>query len=203
MNRTAVAAFTVAGWSGFYVMLVELLSSRILAPYFGSSIYVWGAIIFIFMLGLAIGYLLGGLYSRHDATLRRLCVLQAASALATLPTVVWGDQVSGWLFDTGMDVRYGSLAACMALFFIPTAFAGMVSPYAVRLVIKDRETSGRTAGYLYFVSTLGSSAGTLLTSFYFVLWWDVNHIFAGAIAVSLALCAAVALSFGGKRSEIA
>lgn len=200
MTRASMSPFLIAGWSGFYVMLVELLSSRILAPFFGSSIYVWGAIIFVFMLALAVGYLIGGLYSRHEASVRRLCVLQAVSALTTLPTLFWGDPISGWLFDTGMDVRYGSLAACTALFFIPTVFAGTVSPYAVRLIVKDRETSGRTAGYLYFVSTLGSSAGTLLTSFYFVLWWDLNVIFAGAIAVSLVLCAGVALLSGTKRS---
>lgn len=193
-DRDTLFAFVVAGWSGFYVMLVELLSSRLLAPFFGSSIYVWGSIIFVFMLGLAIGYLLGGLYSRGNASLRRLAALQALSALATLPTLFWGEAVAGWLFDTGIDVRTASLAACVALFFVPTVFAGMVSPYAVRIIIKDRASSGRDAGYLYFVSTLGSSAGTLLTSFFFVLWWEVNAILAGGVAVSVAVCAIAALA---------
>jgi hypothetical protein len=201
-DRDAVSAFVVAGWSGFYVMLVELLSSRLLAPFFGSSIYVWGSIIFVFMLGLAIGYLLGGLYSRRDASLRRLAALQALSALATLPTLFWGEAVAGWLFDTGIDVRTASLAACVALFFIPTVFAGMVSPYAVRIIIKDRASSGRDAGYLYFVSTLGSSAGTLLTSFFFVLWWEVNAILAGGIGVSVAVCAIAALTAGKAAAKV-
>jgi len=192
-DRDALSAFVIAGWSGFYVMLVELLSSRLLAPFFGSSIHVWGSIIFVFMLGLAIGYLLGGLYSRKDASLKRLAFLQALSALATLPTLFWGEAVAGWLFDTGMDVRFAALAACVALFFVPTVFAGMVSPYAVRIIIKDRDSSGRDAGYLYFVSTLGSSAGTLLTSFFFVLWWEVNVILAGGIGFSLLVCAGAAL----------
>lgn len=201
-DRDALSAFIVAGWSGFYVMLVELLSSRLLAPFFGSSIYVWGSIIFVFMLGLAIGYLLGGLYSRENASLRRLAALQALSALATLPTLFWGEGVAGWLFDTGIDVRSASLAACVALFFIPTIFAGMVSPYAVRIIIKDRASSGRDAGYLYFVSTLGSSAGTLLTSFFFVLWWEVNAILAGGIGVSLAVCAIAALTAGKAGAKV-
>ena len=200
-NRDAVSAFAIAGWSGFYVMLVELLSSRLLAPFFGSSIYVWGSIIFVFMLGLAIGYLLGGLYSHEKPSLNRLAVLQAASALATLPTLFWGEAVAGWLFDTGMDVRFAALAACVGLFFIPTIFAGMISPYAVRIIIKDRASSGRDAGYLYFVSTLGSSAGTLLTSFFFVLWWEVNVILAGGIAISLAVCVLAALFAGRARAQ--
>ena len=60
----------IAGWSGFYVMLVELLGGRFIAPYFGSSVYVWGSVIFVFMIGLAIGYLLGGIYSRHNPSVR-------------------------------------------------------------------------------------------------------------------------------------
>jgi hypothetical protein len=98
-----------------------------------------------------------------------------------------------------MDVRFASLTACVALFFIPTLFAGMVSPYAVRIIIKDRASSGRDAGYLYFVSTLGSSAGTLLTSFFFVLWWEVNAILAGGIVFSLAVCLVCALLAGRAR----
>lgn len=52
-----LATFLVAGWSGFFVMSVELLSSRILAPYYGSSIFVWGGILTVFMLFLSVGYL--------------------------------------------------------------------------------------------------------------------------------------------------
>ena len=191
--RDALSAFAVAGWSGFYVMLVELLSSRLLAPFFGSSIYVWGSIIFVFMLGLAIGYLLGGLYSRGVSSVPRLAGIQALSALTTLPTLFLGEPIAGWLFDSGIDVRFGSLAACVALFFIPTVFAGMVSPYAVRIIVRDQVSSGRDAGYLYFVSTLGSSAGTLFTSFFFVLWWEVNTILAAGIAASLLICLTAAL----------
>ena len=69
-----------------------------------------------------------------------------------------------------------------ALFFVPTFFSGMVSPYAVRLLVQDRNSSGRHAGQLYFVSTFGSAAGTLLTSFYLVLWLEVNQILLGLLA---------------------
>ena len=57
--RTALE-YVIAGWSGFFVMAVELLGGRLLAPTFGSSIYVWGAIITVFMLALSLGYLAGG-----------------------------------------------------------------------------------------------------------------------------------------------
>ena len=54
-----VSCYVIAGWSGFFLMLVELLSGRLIAPFFGNSIYVWGSVIFVFMLGLAIGTVIG------------------------------------------------------------------------------------------------------------------------------------------------
>jgi len=75
--------FLVAGWAGFFVMAVELLSGRILAPNFGSSIYVWGAVITIFMLALSIGYLLGGRLSLHTPSLRRLSFILMIAAVTT------------------------------------------------------------------------------------------------------------------------
>ena len=79
------------------------------------------------------------------------------------------------------DPRYGSLFAAIFLFFIPTSILGMISPYAVRLMVQNEAHSGQMAGLLYFISTLGSAAGTLGTSFYFVLWFEVNQILWGAI----------------------
>ena len=179
--------YAIAGWSGFYVMLVELLSGRLIAPSFGSSIYVWGSVIFVFMLGLAIGYLFGGIFSRYSPSLPRLCGILVASAIATLPTLFFGTQFLDFMFDNVTDPRFGSLLTCLGLFLVPTIFAGMVSPYAIRILVRNRESSGHDAGYLYFVSTIGSSVGTLLTAFYFVLLFEVNTILMAAIGISVAL----------------
>lgn len=185
MERTLV--FTVAGWSGFFVMAIELLSGRILAPSFGSGIYVWGGIITVFMLALATGYLLGGRFSIANPSLARLASLLIASALFTLPVAFVGDAVLDRIFDAVRDPRYGSLLSVSLLFFVPVALCGMVSPYAVRLLVHEFRLSGHFAGLLYFVSTFGSAAGTLLTSFYFVLMFELREIIGGLVAVSLVL----------------
>jgi hypothetical protein len=186
-KKNALWSYSIAGWSGFYVMLVELLSGRLIAPSFGSSIYVWGSVIFVFMLGLAIGYLLGGIYSQHHPSVARLCGILMASALSTLPTLLFGTLILDFMFDAVRDPRFGSLVTCLALFLIPTIFAGMVSPYAIRIIVKNKESSGHDAGYLYFISTIGSSLGTLLTAFYLVLLFEVNTILLVAISISLVL----------------
>ena len=137
------------------------------------------------MLGLAIGYLLGGIYSRYSPSVVRLCGILVAAAIATLPTVLFGTQFLDFMFDASPIPRFGSLMTCLGLFLVPTIFAGMVSPYAIRIIVKNRESSGHDAGYLYFISTIGSSLGTLLTSFYLVLLFEVNTILLVAIAISV------------------
>jgi MFS family permease len=182
-----------AGWvvlllaftSGFIIMSVELLGGRILAPYFGSSIYVWGSIISIFMVALSVGYLIGGRLSVLSPNLGRYGLFFLLAALGLLPIVFFANQAMDAVFAAIDDPRYGSLLASTLLFFLPTAILGMIAPYSVRLMVNDTDHSGQVAGGLYFVSTLGSALGTLLTSFYLVLWFDMNTILLAMITVLL------------------
>ncbi|MDR0779091.1 MAG: fused MFS/spermidine synthase [Pseudomonadales bacterium] len=181
--------------SGFIIMAVELLGGRILAPYFGSSIYVWGSIITVFMLSLSIGYLIGGRLSLQQPSLLRYGVFFAAAAVLLLPLVLWSNAIMEALFVAIEDPRYGSLVVSLLLFFLPTAVMGMIAPYSVRLLVVDSNRSGHIAGTLYFTSTLGSALGTLATSFYLVLWFEVNQILL-TMALILALAAALAIGTG-------
>jgi hypothetical protein len=183
----ALTVYGIAGWSGYFVMSVELLAGRVVAPYFGGSIYVWGAVITVFMLALALGYLVGGRMSLREPSLRKLGAVLAIAALSALPVVLFGKPILEAIFDGVPDPRYGTLLACVAMFFLPTFLSGMVSPYAVRLLVTQTSTSGASAGWLYFVSTFGSAAGTIITSFYLVLLLEVNQIVLIMIGVSLVI----------------
>ena len=198
MNRFVV--FLIAGWSGFFVMAVELLSGRILAPNFGNSIYVWGGVITIFMLALSIGYLIGGRLSLWEPSLGKLSMMLMAAAISATPVVLMGDNVLDGIFMLIKDPRYGSLVSATILFFLPTTISGMISPYSVRLLVTESTKSGHFAGLLYFVSTFGSAAGTILTSFYLVLYFQVNHIFWTMIGVSL-LVSAFSLCVWKKHAQ--
>ncbi len=173
---TNLLVLTLAFTSGFIIMSIELLGGRILAPYFGSSIYVWGSIITVFMVSLSVGYLTGGRLSVHNPSLVRYGGFFVVAALTLTPTIVFGNAMMDAVFARVIDPRYGSLLASSLLFFVPTAVLGMIAPYSVRLMVQTTEHSGRIAGGLYFVSTLGSALGTLATSFYLVLWFEVNQI---------------------------
>ncbi|MFP8965147.1 fused MFS/spermidine synthase [Pokkaliibacter sp. CJK22405] len=179
--------YVAAAWSGFFVMGVELLGGRLLAPFFGSSIFVWGAVITVFMAFLSLGYLLGGRFSLKNPGLSRLGILLIAEALLAAPLLICGNEMLEWVSARVGDPRYGSLLASLMLFGLPTLLSGMVSPYAVRLLIHSIHAAGNSAGRLYFASTVGSAAGTIVTSFYLVLYLPINSILGLLMAISLAV----------------
>jgi hypothetical protein len=168
--------YLLAFSSGFCIMGIELLGGRILAPFFGSSVHIWGSIITVFMLSLSFGYLAGGKLSTKNASLNRYGLIFIFAGIAVLPVAFSSEWLMEAIFLAVEDTRYGSLLASMALFFVPTVILGMISPYSVRLLVTDKDKSGQVAGFLYFVSTLGSALGTIITSFYLVLLFEVNDI---------------------------
>jgi hypothetical protein len=196
MRRTVINVLAFSG--GFVIMALELLGGRVLAPYFGSSIYVWGSIITVFMLSLALGYLIGGRLSMRGPSLTRFALLFLAGSALTFPLVLYGEDLMRAIFDRIEDPRYGSLVAAAALFTLPTIVLGMISPYSVRLLVTETAHSGRVAGLLYFVSTLGSALGTLVTSFYLVLWFEIDTIVT-LLAATLLLLAAIGLLAGRRQ----
>ena len=194
----AALIFSLAFISGFSIMAIELLAGRMLKPFFGGGIYVWGSVITVFMLSLSIGYLVGGWLSLRNPSLRRFGLIFIAVALTITPLYLFGDPMMEAVFDRIEDPRYGSLVASVVLFFVPTVVLGLISPYAVRLLVSHQHHSGQMAGQLYFVSTLGSAAGTLMTAFYFVLWFEMQQVVMAVGFVMLA-CGFSAIVAGSRK----
>ncbi len=162
--------------TGFSIMCFELLGGRMLAPFFGSSVYVWGSIITVFMLALSMGYLIGGKLSLYKPSIMRFACIFIAAAFSLTPTIFFSESIFKFVFELIEDPRYGSLLASTFVFLVPSIIMGMIAPYSVRILTVSAHSSGQTAGFLYFVSTLGSAIGTIMTSFYLVLWLEVNQI---------------------------
>jgi hypothetical protein len=189
----ATTVYLLSFTGGFIIMSLELLGGRILAPYFGTDVYVWGSIISVFMLALSLGYLFGGRLSMRAPSLTRFALIFALAALLLGPLLILTEPLLNSVFLHVEDPRYGSLIASSLLFIPGTAILGMISPYAVRLLVVATEESGAVAGKLYFVSTLGSALGTLATSFYLVLWFEINTLIA-LLCLALLIAAAVGLA---------
>ena len=188
--------------SGFCIMAIEMLGARIMSPYFGGSLSVWGSVLTIFMLALSCGYLIGGRLSEGQPEPKTYALFFITAAVASMPIVFFADVIMQPIFMAIEDPRYGSLTASVFLFFIPTTILGMISPYSIRLLVEHEDHSGKMAGQLFFISTFGSALGTLGTAFYFVLWFDVNEILLGTILALLFVGVAIlAFDIAARRSQ--
>jgi spermidine synthase len=161
----AAVIYTVAFVTGAIVMSFEMLGSRYLNPYFGSGIYTWAALISTVLIALTAGYFIGGALADRTASpaILALTVIAGSVYLLVLPT--FAPSVLEFVLAGIDDVRAGSLVSALALMFLPVAFLGMYSPFAVRLLLRSAQRSGRVSGAVYGISTAGSIVGTLGTTF--------------------------------------
>lgn len=197
MLRTVGVAVTAFG-CGWVLMGLEIVGGRMLAPYFGSGIWVWGSVISVFLAALSVGYFLGGLTSQRFPHGLGLASVIFGAAVSIVPVALWHQAVSDWFAALDFHERWGSLLAATALFFLPSMLLGMVSPYSVRLITRSLSTVGTSAGTLYAISTIGSFLGCLLTAFYFILWMGIQSIlFLSAGALCLIAVGLLAVWYAG------
>ncbi len=161
----AAAIYLVAFVTGAIIMSFEMLGSRYLNPYFGSGIYTWASLISVVLAALCIGYFVGGLMAdRHPSTtVLGATVLVGSAYILALP--LFSERLMEFVLGATDDVRTGSLAAACAILLFPVTFLGMYSPFGIRLLLRSAQSSGRVSGTVYGISTLGSIAGTLGTTF--------------------------------------
>jgi spermidine synthase len=156
--------------SGLTTLGVELSASRLLDPFFGNSLVIWATIIGLMLLYLTLGYVIGGRWADKDPRESTLFQITAWGAFLVglvpfiaAPVLRWS--VVGFA-DYNVGILAGSLVGVLVLFSLPITLLGTVSPFAIRLALKDVAHGGNTAGSIYALSTLGSLLGTFLP----VLW---------------------------------
>ncbi|MEM7582472.1 MAG: fused MFS/spermidine synthase [Acidobacteriota bacterium] len=187
---------------GAVLMALEIVSSRILAPHFGSSVYVWGSIIGVFLAAMSVGYLWGGRLADRQPNLAILGRLILAAAVAQVIVLLVGSRVVAWLGGLTGGSPTGTLLTTAVLFGPVTICLAAVSPYAVRLATRELEVLGGTAGHLYALSTGGSLAGTLGATFVLVPRLDLESILRLLLAIT-ALTSLAGLISDGRRERLA
>jgi len=183
---------------------IEFAASRLLAPFFGQSLFIWGTLIGLILIYLTIGYYAGGRLADRYPDTRLLYQLTAAAALATALIPVISRPILS-LAQTGfaqlsVGLVLGSLASVIVLFAVPVILLGMVSPFVIRLRIQRLETAGNAAGAVYALSTLGSILGTFLPVFWFIPTFGTRPTIIGlALVLGLISAAGLWASGGGRR----
>lgn len=170
-------------------MVLELVAGRIVAPYIGVSLYTWTSIIGVILAGISIGNYWGGRLADRYASRRLLGIIFIAAGLLSITAILILDSIS----RRGIPVAFLQLPLILrivfiitAVFFLPSALLGMISPLVVKLALNDLERTGETIGKIYASSAFGSIIGTFATGFFLISWLGTR-----AIVVGLALILAV------------
>jgi hypothetical protein len=156
------------GAAGACLMCAEIIGARTVAPYFGSNVFVWGGVFSVFMGGLAFGYRVGGrLADRWPRAWLLAGLLALAGAwILVVPRVDAALNAAVLRLNPGAAFnRLLPLVAVLVLYFVPTALIGMATPMAIRIASTALASLGRIVGLFYALSTLGSVAGALVTTF--------------------------------------
>jgi spermidine synthase len=173
-----------AGWrldaavflSGAALMGLEIVGSRVLAPVFGNSLFVWGALITTFLAALALGYALGGRYADRRPDPETLAMLLAGSGVLLFVIFASPEALVAVLGRVPVPERFRALVASALLFGPPSVLMGMVTPFAVRLAAREITTVGFAAGRLSALSTAGSILGTFVTAFFLIPTFSTRPI---------------------------
>lgn len=184
---------------GAVVMVFELIGSRVVSPYVGTSIYSWTSLIGVILASLSVGYYVGGYWADKRPTVRPLALIILLAAVAIAFSVFIKDVFSGSVAGLRIGLEVKSVLISLVLFAPASFLLGMVSPYAVRLRMSDVVTSGRTAGNLYSLSTAGSIFGTFLAGFYIIPQFGSTYSLM-MLSVTLLLVAGLLL-FGAKPGK--
>jgi spermidine synthase len=179
--------------AGACSLATEMAGARLLAPFFGASNLVWANVIGLILVYLSLGYWLGGRLADRYPTPRALgfVVLVAAAAIGLLPFLT--EPLFSAAAHAFANVSAGAFVASffgtMAMFALPVTALGAVSPWAIRLAIRDVREAGAVAGRLYALSTVGSIAGTFLPVLVLIPWIGTRR----TLLLSAILLALVAL----------
>jgi len=187
----------VVALAGAVLMALEILGSRVLAPTYGSSVYVWGSLISTFLAALALGYALGGKLADRHPSIGVLSITLSVAAALIVPAVVWGNALLQRLVTLGWDARWSVLFASVVLFLPASVAMGMVTPFAVRIAIRQVEAAGSVAGGYSALSTAGSILGTLATTFLLMPLLSVASLLIG-LSATLVFCALLLVRRGAS-----
>ncbi len=187
---------------GGLVMIYEIIGSRILAPYIGSSTYTWTSLIGVILGALSIGYWLGGITADRKPIVSILAsVLFLSGGLVGL-TIAIKDPLLTAIGSSMLPIEIKAILAALLLFAPASILLGFVTPYAVKLKTRELNRTGQTVGRLYALSTIGSIVGTFAAGFFLIPFVGSTRTLY-FIAVSLFILSILLTPFAISRTNIA
>lgn len=189
--------------TGMAVLIVEIAATRILAPFFGNSIFTFSSVISIILAALSLGYYFGGRLSDRKPSNALFCGLIIAAGFTVLLLQLLNVAVlPGMAYK--LSLISGPLIVSLMMFLLPALFLGMLSPFAIKLLHSSHAEAGvgNASGLVFFWSTLGSIAGSLSAGFLLIPHWGVGNIMIGVGLGLVLLGSSGMLVFSGKHRTL-
>ena len=188
--------------SGTIIMALEIATSRILTPVFGSTIYTWGSLIGVILSGLSLGYFLGGKLADKNPKFEKICGVVFSVGLFTVGIPFFASPVVDFTTDVLPVNQYTPLLATFLLLMLPSVLLGFVSPYVIKLGASSLQNIGNISGSLYSIATIGSIIGTFATVFVLIPSFEVNQIIFG-LGIALIATSLIGLKISPKLIAVA
>ena len=187
--------------SGAVVLIFEILGSRVMGPYVGTSVYVWTSLIGVILGSLSFGYWLGGKYADRNPQIKTLSLIILLGAVSIFLTTLIKDITLELLLSVIKDQKWCAFFASLVLFAPTSILSGMVLPYAVKLKLKNLKLTGATVGNLHALSTVGSIMGTFLAGYVLIPNFGTTRVLF-ALAITLVLVSALLMPNWLKKTRV-
>ncbi|MFC2111171.1 spermidine synthase [Bacteroidota bacterium] len=177
----------IAFWEGATVMACELFGAKMIAPFFGTTIYSWAGVLAVTLGGLAVGYYLGGWLTTKYKAIKLLIIILISSGVFMLLMPFISNGVMSAAMN--MNILSGLVLSLLVFLFPPIIFFGMVSPVIIHALVSSVDATGKTAGRVYAISTVGGVLNTLFLGFYVIPEFGIKipTLIYGAIILVLPL----------------
>ena len=146
-------------------MIIELAGSRMVAPFFGTSLIVWTALIGIIMTSLCLGNWFGGSIADKRPEGKLLGRILIFAAIIVAVTAYLSNYILTTLQELSLNLYMSSVFAALLIFAPASILLGMVSPFVARLAMQDVDSSGVIVGRLSALNSAGSILGTFMGGF--------------------------------------
>ena len=163
-KKLQILLFVLAFIEGGAVMCVELCSAKVLTPFFGTSIYVWAAVLGVTLTALMSGYYLGGYISSKNQKKSTIYWLMLIGGLLVTLTPLISNLVLSFTINLGLIS--GTIISLISILFFPLLLFGATSPLLINNITYEAKESGKSSGTVYAISTMGGIITTFVVGFY-------------------------------------
>ncbi len=157
-------------------MILELIASRVISPYFGNSNIVWTSVIGIILLSSSVGNYLGGKIADKEGVKDNLKAILVAVSISIFIIPILQNNILDIIKDVTSNIKIGAIMATVLLFFLPSLLMGLLTPIIVKLKLQSLNTAGEVAGKINAVATIGGIVGTFLGGFFLIPNFGSIHI---------------------------